>query len=396
MKNERLLLFVLAGIQFTTIMDFMIMMPLGPQFKRIFQMGPELWSSVISSYTFAAAFSGLLAIFFLDFVDRRKALLFLYAGFIAATCMVGFADTVEFLLFSRALTGVFGGIIGALILAIVGDLIPNERRGRAVGIVMTGFSAAASLGVPLGLLLGTNFGWHVAFFMIAGISLILLGFTYRLVPSIIPQREKIGSLAAQSWSGIRNVFTDANQLKALLFMMLIIFGQFAVIPFISPYMVANVGFAEVQLTYIYLAGGILTVFTSPLVGKLSDKYGRQRTFLVMMLVSLIPIYAITNMGGSPIWVVLIFSSMFFIFAAGRMIPASAIVIGTAHPNYRGTFMSVRSAVVSLGQGVAAYTAGMIIIETPSGLFERYDWIGYLSLATSILSYFLLRKIKDRY
>ena len=396
MKNERLLLIVLAGINFTHIMDFMIMMPLGPQFKRIFDITPAMWSAVISSYTFAAAFSGILAIFFLDFADRRKALLLLYAGFIVSTCLVGFANSIELLLAARALTGLFGGVIGALVLAIVGDIIPNKRRGKAVGIIMTGFSAAASLGVPIGLFLGTQFGWQMAFFMIAGLATILYVLAWKIVPPVRGHLNKPGTAVTRSLNGVKSVYKDSNQLWALGFMILIVFGQFSIIPFISPYMVANVGFAEIELTYIYLAGGTLTVFTSPFFGKVADRYGRQKTFGVLMLFSLIPIYAITNMEPAPIWFVLLFSSMFFVFAAGRMIPASAMVIGTAHPNHRGTFMSVRSSVVSLGQGVAAYCAGLIIYELPNGQFENFQVVGYIGLTTSLLSFLVLRKIQDRY
>lgn len=396
MKNERLLPFVLAGISFTTIMDFMIMMPLGPQFKRIFDIGPEMWSAVISSYTFAAAVSGFAAIFFLDAFDRRKALLFMYAGFIGATFLVGLAPNIYLLLAARALTGLFGGIIGALLLAIVGDLVPGPKRGRAIGIVMTGFSAAASLGVPLGLLIGTTFGWRFAFFMIAGFSMLLYILAWKMIPSVNAHMGRSGSLMQNSIKGIKAVISDSNQLLALLFMVLIVFGQFSIIPFISPYMVANVGFEEIELTYIYLAGGTLTVFSSPWFGKIADRRGKHRTFGVLMLLSLIPIYAITHMQPIPIAYVLIFSSMFFVFAAGRMIPASALVVSTAHPDYRGTFMSIRSVAVSLGQGIAAYCAGLIIFELPDGTLSNFTTVGYIGIGTSIVSYFILRKLVDRY
>jgi len=377
-------------------MDFMIMMPLGPQFKRIFDIGPEMWSSVISSYTFAAAISGVAAIFFLDFFDRRKALLFLYGGFIISTFLVGFAQSIEMLLAARSLTGLFGGVIGALVLAIVGDVIPNKRRGRAMGIVMTGFSAAASLGVPTGLFLGTKFGWQVAFFMIAGIATLLFGLAYRLVPPVTDHMKEKGTRLKNSFIGLKLVVKDGNQLLAFAFTLLIVFGQFSIIPFISPYMVANVGFEEIELTYIYLIGGSLTVFTSPLIGKIADNYGRLPTFLVLMILSLIPIYGITNMGSQPVWYVLIFSSMFFVFAAGRMVPASAMVIGTAHPQRRGTFMSLRSSLLSLGQGIAAFCAGLIIYEYPDGSYGNFNVVGYIGIATSIISYLILRKIQDRY
>ncbi|MFT4770118.1 MAG: DHA1 family inner membrane transport protein [Cryomorphaceae bacterium] len=390
------LMVVLAGINFTHIMDFMIMMPLGPQFKRIFGIGPEMWSSVVSSYTFAAAISGVAAIFFLDFFDRRKALIFLYSGFIISTFLVGFANSIEMLLAARALTGIFGGIIGALVLAIVGDVVENKDRGKAIGIVMTGFSAAASLGVPLGLLLGTKFGWQVAFFMIAAFSTILLGFAIKLVPSIDSHRKEKGTRLKSSLTALKYVVRDKNQLRAFAFTLLLVFGQFSIIPFISPYMVSNVGFEEIQLTYIYLFGGALTVFTSPFFGRIADKFGRLKTFQVLMVISLIPIYAITNMSPQPVWIVLIFSSMFFVFAAGRMVPASAMIIGTAHPDYRGTFMSLRSSLLSLGQGIAAFCAGLIMVEFPDGSFGNFHIVGYIGVGTSILSYFVLRKIKDQY
>lgn len=396
MKKERGLLLILAGINFTTIMDFMIMMPLGPQFKRIFDIGPAMWSTVISSYTFAAAISGFLAIFFLDAFDRRKALIFMYGGFIIATFLVGFAPSVPLLLAARALTGFFGGIIGALVLSIVGDIIPAERRGKAIGIIMTGFSAAASLGVPVGLALGTTFGWRFAFFMIAALSTILFVLAWRVVPGVRAHLGKAGNVMQRAFRAIASILRDSNQLKALLFMILIVFGQFSIIPFISPYMVANVGFQEIELTYIYFTGGILTVFTSPWFGKIADRRGKHRTFGVLMLLSLIPIYAITHMAPIPIAYVLIFSCMFFVFAAGRMIPASAIVVATAHPDYRGTFMSIRSVAVSLGQGIAAYCAGLIIFELPDGKLENFGTVGYIGIATSLASYFILRKIVDRY
>lgn len=395
MKNERVLSIILAGINFTYIMDFMIMMPLGPQFKRLFDLDPHQWSLVISSYTFAAALSGIVAIFLLDFLDRKKSLLILYGGFIVATVMVGLSDSYVMLLTTRALAGLFGGIIGALVLAIIGDVVPNERRGRAVGIVLTGFSAAASLGVPLGLFLGTKWGWDVAFFLIAAVAAVFFVLAWRYVPSIPTKLDRRDKFSTRALSGLKNVIGDANQLMAFGFTILIFFGQFSIIPFMAPYMVSNVGFEEIELTYIYLIGGGLTVFTSPLVGRLADRYGRLRVFLILMAISLVPIFGITHLGPSPIWYALLFSSLFFVFGTGRMVAASAIVIGTAHPSHRGTFMSFRSVVRSLAQGIAAYIAGLIITQS-DGVYHHFEVVGYIGIATSVASYFVLRRIRDRY
>jgi predicted MFS family arabinose efflux permease len=232
--------------------------------------------------------------------------------------------------------------------------------------------------------------------MIAGFATILFVFAYRLVPSVNEHMKERGTRLKSAVNGLKTVVRDKNQLLAFAFTLLIVFGQFSIIPFISPYMVANVGFKEIELTYIYLLGGSLTVFTSPLFGKIADRKGRLNTFTVLMVLSLIPIYVITNMEPRPIWYVLIFSSMFFVFAAGRMVPASAMVIGTAHPNHRGTFMSLRSSLLSLGQGIAAFCAGLIIYEYPDGSFGNFHLVGYIGIATSIISFFILKKMRDQY
>ncbi len=396
MKSEKALTLVLAGVSFTTIMDFMIMMPLGPQFKRSFDIGPAEWSALISSYALAAAVSGTLAIFFLDAFDRRRALLFLYGGFIISTCLVGLSQSYGTLLLSRSSTGFFGGIIGALLFSIIADLVPPERRGSSLGILMTGFSAAASLGVPTGLALGTAFGWRMAFFLIAALAAVLYVLVWRMLPVLRAHLEEKEGVRKEAIRGVSSVLKSKNRLKALLFMILIVFGQFSIIPFIAPSMVANVGFEEIELTYIYFAGGSLTIFSSPWFGRLSDRFGKQRMFGILMVISLIPIYAITHMEPMPMVYVLIFTSMFFVFAAGRMVPASAVVIGTAHPRYRGSFMSLRSVAVSIGQALAAWCAGWIITEGVGGRLEHFNIVGYIGIATSVICFFVLRTIKSEH
>jgi predicted MFS family arabinose efflux permease len=157
-------------------------------------------------------------------------------------------------------------------------------------------------------------------------------------------------------------------------------------------MVANVGFTENDLLYIYLFGGIVSIFTSAIIGKLADKFGKLRVFTILLFLSLIPIIIVTNLGKTPIWVVLSITTFFFIFAGGRMIPASAIVLSTAPPQSRGAFMSIRSAIQQLGSGVAGVIAGVIITENPNGTYENYQYVGYIAVFTSLLSLYLLSKI----
>jgi MFS transporter, DHA1 family, inner membrane transport protein len=394
LKKERIILLLLAGVNFLTIMDFMIMMPLAPQLKRIFEMSPTQWSSIVSSYTFAAAFSGIISIFLIDKFDRKKSLLFLMVGFCIATFLIGMSNSYFWLIISRSVAGLFGGVLGALLLAIVGDIVPNQRRGQAVGIVMAGFSAAAALGVPFGLYFGTKFSWHIPFFAISVMSVLLITGIIIVMP---PIRSHLKTSKQNGvFDGIKNLLSDKNQLRGLWFMVLILFGQFSIIPFLSPYMVANVGFSEIQLIYIYLIGGVLTVFSSPLIGKMADKKGKHTVFYWLLICSLIPILGITHLPNVSIGIALIFTSLFFLFAGGRMIPASAIVIATAPPQFRGSYMSIRSSVINFASGLAAFTSGLIVTENSDGTFANYNYVGYLAAITSIASIVVIRKIFAKY
>lgn len=393
MANRKVLI-LLALINFTNILDFMVMMPLGPQLKRTFDLGPGAWSYLISSYALAAFVSGVASIFFIDKYDRKKFLMITYILFIAGTFLCAVADSFEALLIGRIVAGLFGGTIASSVLAIVGDTTPPEKRATAMGIVMAGFSAAAALGVPFGIYFGTLFNWHMPFYAIVAVGLITSVLIYFIIPNITSHIAEGGKISG--WTNIKTSFADKNQFTALLFMMVILFGQFSIVPFLSPYMVKNVGFTENDLLYIYLFGGIISIFTSAIVGRLADKHGKIKVFTILLFLSLIPIIIVTHLGKTPIWVVLVITTSFFIFAGGRMIPASAVVLATATPKSRGAFMSIRSAIQQLGSGVAGIIAGMIITENPDGSFENYPIVGYVAVFTSLLSLYLIRRIETRF
>lgn len=394
MKSERLILILLATVNFTNILDFMVMMPLGPQLKRVFDLSPSEWSLIVSCYTFAAFVSGIGSIFIIDRFDRKKILLLVYSGFLIGTFLCGIAQSYWFLLIARTVAGVFGGIIGAVVLSIVGDLIPLERRGKAMGIVLTGFSAAAALGVPLGLLFGTLYSWHIPFLSIVGMGLIILVLLIKIIPSAKPQW--VDGKRKKNKETLHLIFSDLNKLKGFSLMGLVIFGQFLVVPFLSPYMVSNVGFSEMELTYIYFFGGIVTIFTSPWVGKLADRYGRARVFSFFVIGSCLPILAITHLGQTPVYYVIIITTLFFITVSGRFIPAIAIVLSTAEPEIRGRFMSVRSAIQQLIAGVASFISGLIMVELPNGSYSNYHFIGYISTIACLLTLLLVKRIREKY
>ncbi|QYH39679.1 MFS transporter [Algoriphagus sp. NBT04N3] len=392
MKKEKLLLWTLAAINFIHIVDFMILMPLGPQLMRVFDISPREFGLLVSSYTFSAGISSFFGAFFLDRFDRKKILLWVYVGFSVATLGCALSPTYPILLSARIVSGLFGGLTSALILAIIGDVIPDARRGRAMGLVMAAFSVASVLGVPLGLFLASLSDWHTPFYILTGLSVISLGMIFQYVPNIT---EHLGKeiVRPHPLEVVRRVTSNSNQMRAITLSVMMMFGQFMIIPFLSPYTVANVGFTEMQLTYIYMAGGAFTIFTSPWVGKMSDKYGKLRIFTIFMSLNVVPIAIITNLGVTPIPYVLLVSTMFFVTSNGRYVPAAAIITGTARPENRGSFLSFNSAIQQLATGLASLIAGLIIGENAAGELTNFNLVGYIAIFFSLLCIPLARRVK---
>ncbi|WP_332913677.1 MFS transporter [Algoriphagus boritolerans] len=310
MKKEKAILWTLAAINFIHIVDFMILMPLGPQLMRIFDIGPSEFSLLVSSYTFSAGISSFFWSFFFWIDLTGKILIWVYVGFTIGTLGCALSPSYPVLLAARVISGIFGGLTSALILAIIGDLIPDERRGSAMGLVMAAFSFASVMGVPLGLFLASLSNWHMPFYILTGLAFLSLGMIYKFIP---PIREHLSKEIKRPhpMEVISRVTSNSNQMRAITLSVMMMFGQFMIIPFLSPYNVANVGFTEMELTYIYIAGGAFTIFTSPWVGRLSDKYGKLKIFTIFMVFNLVPIGVITHLGVTPIPYVLLITTMFF-------------------------------------------------------------------------------------
>jgi predicted MFS family arabinose efflux permease len=392
MNKEKILLWTLAAINFTHIVDFMILMPLGPQLMRIFEITPKEFGLLVSSYTFSAGLSSFLGAFFLDKYDRRKILLWVFTGFLLGTLACALSPNYFILLISRVISGVFGGLTSALILAIVGDVIPDNRRGAAMGLVMAAFSVASVFGVPFGLFIASISNWHAPFFFLAALAVVILFLIYKYVPHLTAHMvEK--RLKPSPMEVVKRVTGNSNQMRAITLTIMMMFGQFTIIPFLSPYMVANVGFTDMELTYIYMAGGFFTIFTSPWVGRISDKYGKIKVFTVFMALNLIPLGIITHLQATPIVYVLIITTLFFVTSNGRMVPAAALITGTAKAENRGSFLSFNSAVQQLAAGLASFVAGMILAEGVNGELVNYNIVGYLAIFFSIVCIPLARRIK---
>ena len=389
--RERSILLVLLGVQFTHLMDFMVLMPLGPQFMRIWEIGPAEFAVLVSAYTLSAAVASVLCGFYVDRFDRKRALLFLYGGFAVSTLLCAAAPDYAWLLAARTISGAFGGIAGAAVYSIVGDVIPDARRGTAMGIVMTAFPISAVAGVPLGLTLANLFDWRAPFVVLAAISTLVL-----LVGAWVLPRMDAHVAQARSRHPLRQavtVMSDKNHLRALTLTAVMIFGGFSVIPFIAPYMVANVGLGETDLPWLYFFGGAATVFTSRLWGRMSDRHGKHRMFAIISSVSIIPLLVCTNLPAAPVWVAILVMVMFMVFVSGRFVPAMAIVAGAAQPALRGAFMSFNSAIQQLGSSVATLASGFIIGHTASGQLTGYWISGLIAVSCTFIAIWLARKVR---
>ncbi|MEM9260093.1 MAG: MFS transporter, partial [Bacteroidota bacterium] len=364
MINEKRLLFILAAVQFSHIIDFMIIMPLGKTIMEVFSISPGQFSWVVSAYAGAALTGNLISTAVIDRFDRRTALLFLFCGFTIGTLACAFAPSYLWLLAARASTGIFGGTLGALVLAIVGDVIPLERRASAMGWVMTAFSAASVVGVPAGIWIASEYGWQSPFIVTAAIAALFVVMAYYFVPPLRghlteaqPDPAELAEVQVQKadekakpspWQKVfapfARIFADSNQRAALLFTMALMLGHFTIIPFIAPYMQINIGFTDKEVGLVYLIGGLLTVVLLPFFGKLADRYGRMRVFVTASVFALASIYSITNLETDSLVIGLLATSSFFVVASGRNVPATTMITSVVRPENRGGFMSIRQSV----------------------------------------------------
>ncbi|MCS6988001.1 MAG: MFS transporter [Chloroherpetonaceae bacterium] len=394
-KRERLLLLTLLAAQFTHLLDFVIMMPLGPQLMRVFEISAQEFGFLISAYTFSAGVTGFLSALWIDRFDRRSALLALYSGFGAGTLLCGLASGYVALTLARIVVGGFCGVLGALVFAIIGDAIPEERRGAATGVVMSAFALASVAGVPIGLWLANRFGWRFAFLMLAVLCATTLALAYNALP---PMRAHLQAQTARQTplDAMRKLFavvSTPNHLNALAFMSLLMIAGFTVIPYISPYFVANVGLSEGDLPLIYFFGGAATIFTSRLVGGLADRFGKARTFAIAAIASVIVIYAITNLPRVPLALALLVTTLFTIAMNGRLVPAVALVASSVDPKTRGSFMSVNSAFQQLASGASSVVAGMILGKAADGSMTNYHLVGFVAIGATLLCVALAKRIR---
>ena len=404
-QREKYLLLTLAGIQFSHVLDFMIMMPLGPILISAFGINTHEFGLLVASYSFSAALSGLLAATFIDRFERKRLLLVMFALFGLATLACGLAPGYATLLIARGLAGAFGGVLGALVQTIVGDVIPFARRARASGVVSAAFSISTVAGVPLSLWLAEYFQWRAPFVFIAVLVVLFILIGARALPelrhhidpstspSVLSGAEGAGQAKQKHpFAAMFAVLRDPNHLRALLFSGMLIFSGFTVIPYITIYAVGNVGIAQQDIPYIYLFGGMATLVTARRIGRWADLRGKVKIYRMVATAALVPLLVVTHIGAVPLWLWLICTTLFFVLVSGRMIPAMAIIASAAQPKLRGTFMSLNATTQSLAMGLATTLAGFIITQGDNGMVIDYATVGYVAMTANVLAIWFVARI----
>lgn len=380
-RSEWALLLVLVAIHFTHMVDFVIIMPLGERFMKELGMSTEQFGQVVAVYAIAAGVSSLLASLAMDRFDRKSVLLAMYAGFGCSTLFCGLAWNYESLLLARTLAGIFGGLAAAAIMAVIGDVFPPEKRGRAMGAISSAFAVASIVGLPLGLMLTDWYGRGSSFFVLAGLSVVvwLLGF-FRLPPV----RGHL-DLPHTSLAELMRVFRRPAHLGAYSFTFFLVLGTFTVASFSAPYLTTLNGWTEKDLAPLYLVAGISTFLAMNAIGSMSDRLPRLRLFRIFGTASIVMGLIVTNLPPSPLWLATVVMSLFMVTASGRFIPAQAMLMGVPESRVRGSFMVLNTAVQHLASGLAPVIASLFIWRAEDGHMVGYPLVGLIASAAAAVA-----------
>ncbi|MCE7064641.1 MFS transporter [Dyadobacter sp. CY326] len=387
---EKFIIAILATLQFTIVLDFMVLSPLGYILLDKLDISTSQFGLVVSAYAFSAGAAGLLTAGFADKFDRKKLLLFFYCGFIVGTFLCGIAPSYHFLLMARVFTGLFGGVIGSISFAIITDLFPINVRGRVMGFVQMAFASSQVLGIPIGLYLAKAFSWHAPFLMIVGLSLIVVALVFTYMKPI-NAHLKIQS-QSNAFKHLGKTISRPSYLQAFAATTLLATGGFMLMPFGTAFGVNNLGIEESQLPTLYMITGLCMLAFSPFIGKLSDKLGKYKVFLAGSAITCVMTLIYCNLSVTPLWIIIILNVLLFVGITGRMISASALMTAVPEPQDRGAFMGINSSIQQIAGGLASLLAGFIVSETSTGFIEHYPTLGNVVVAAVVITAFLMYRI----
>jgi predicted MFS family arabinose efflux permease len=396
-RYQSLLVALLAFVQFTIILDFVLMSPLGAIIMPALDITATQFGVAVSAYAFSAGISGILAAGFADRFDRKRLLVFFYVGFILGTALCALAPNYHLLLLGRIVTGLFGGVIGSVVLAIITDLFALQIRGRVMGFVQTAFAASQVLGIPAGLFLSNHWNWHVAFGALVGLSIA------GIAAIVLVMKPVDGHLRLkQDKTAFRHLIATVAQPRytlAFAVTTLLSTGGFMLMPFGSAFTVHNLGIDIVHLPTIYLISGLFSIFTGPLVGRASDAFGKYPTFVFGSAVSVVMVLIYTHLGPVSLTTVIVVNVLMFVGIFSRMIPSQTLISAIPDASQRGSFSAISASLQQLSGGLGSVLAAAIIAQDADGTLRHFDWLGYIVVATSIASliamYFVQKSVAAR-
>lgn len=388
-----LVIILLALTQFTVVLDFMVMSPLGDMLMKDMELTTSQFGFAVLGYAFSAGISGLLTAGFADRFDRKKLLLFFYIGFIAGTLFCGLATNYILLMTARIITGLFGGVIASISLAIVADLFPLQQRGRAMGFMQMGFGASQVLGIPISLYIANHWGWQAPFLMIVGLAFIIWFITLlKLQPVIEHLHLKTEKTAVKHlWHTLK----QRNYRIGFLMTALLSLGGFMMMPWGSAFAVNNLNVSYEQLPILFMASGIAALIIMPVVGKLSDKVDKVKIFAVSALSMMVIIVIYTNLKPVPFSIVLMLNLLMMTAIMSRMVPAMALVSALPQMQDRGAFMSINSSLQQIAGGIAAGVGGLIVVQqTKTSPLQHYDTLGYVIVIIIIANIIQVARVSN--
>jgi predicted MFS family arabinose efflux permease len=380
---QSLIVALLALVQFTIIIDFMIMSPLGAIIMPALDITAGQFGVAVSAYAFSAAISGILAAGFADRFDRKRLLLFFYVGFTLGTALCAVAPNYHVLLVGRIVTGLFGGVMGSIVLAIITDLFALHLRGRVMGFVQTAFAASQVLGIPVGLFLSNHWNWHICFAALVGLSIVAMA---AILIGMKPVNAHLR--LKQDQNAFRHLVATVRKPRYLLAFSvttLLATGGFMIMPFGSAYTVHNLGIDIMHLPTIYLVSGLFSILMGPLVGKASDAFGKFPTFAFGCAVTVVMVLIYTHLGRVTLTTAIVVNVLMFVGIFSRMIPSQALISAIPEPSQRGSFSAVSSSVQQFSGGLGSVLAAAIIAQNADGSLRHFDRVGYVVIATTLIS-----------
>jgi len=388
---QKFAIFILAITQFTVILDFMVMSPLGDILMKSLSIKPSHFGFAVSAYAFSAGISGLFTAGFADKFDRKKLLLFFYTGFIAGTILCGIANSYPLLVGARIITGLFGGVIGSISMAIIADLFMMQQRGRVMGFVQMGFGASQVLGIPIGLYLANSWGWHAPFLWVAamaGIVAILIAVKLQpLTKHLAVQQDKT------AFTHLLHTLAKKDYRIGFSATALLSIGGFMMMPFGSAFAINNLHITQQQLPIIFMVAGLSTLVIMPVIGKLSDKIDKFKIFALASVWMIVMVMVYTNLTATPLWLVIVFNVLMMAGIMSRMVPSTALVTAIPVMQDRGAFMSINASLQQIAGGIAAAVAGMIVVQKDKfSPLEHYNTLGYIIVGITVVGVYLVYRV----